>query len=99
MAKPEVYDIQTIAPSHGQIAAYATLLANALKSETRFLSVIGSSGRGGKTVETPTGVIPNLKVEVLEPVLCKAVPSQTDFEVLERLAGMIAQKRRESSFA
>jgi len=40
-------------------------------------------------------MIPNLKVEVLEPVLCKGVPSKTDFEALDRLAGTIAQKHKE----
>lgn len=75
------------------------LLASALKPKTRFLSVIGSYGWGGKTVETLAGMIPNLKVEVLEPVLCKGVPSSTDFAALERLAGAIAAKHKENGFA
>ncbi|MEW6137994.1 MAG: hypothetical protein AB1733_07155 [Thermodesulfobacteriota bacterium] len=41
--------------------------------------------------------IPNLKVEVLEPVLCKGVPKDKDFESLDRLAETIAAKHRESS--
>jgi len=80
------------------LAAYATLLANALKPKAKFLSIVGSYGWGGKTVEMLSGMIPNLKVEVLEPVLCKGVPSAADFEALGRLAGSIVQKHRENGF-
>jgi len=77
-------------------AAYAAFLANALRPKAKFLSIIGSYGWGGKIVETLAGMIPNLKVEVLEPVLCKGVPSETDFKALDRLAGTIAQKHKEN---
>jgi flavorubredoxin len=80
------------------LAGYATLLANALKPKAKFLSIIGSYGWGGKTVETLAGMIPNLKVEVLAPVLCKGVPSRTVFEALDQLAGTIAQKHKENGF-
>lgn len=53
------------------LAAYGTFLANALRPGARFVSIIGSYGWGGKTVETLAGMIPNIKAEVLEPVLCK----------------------------
>ena len=79
-------------------AAYAAFLANALRPKAKFLSIIGSYGWGGKTVETLAGMIPNLKVEVIEPVLCKGVPSETDFEALDRLADVIAQKHKENDF-
>ena len=77
------------------LAAYAAFLANALRPTTKFLSIIGSYGWGGKTVETLAGMIPNLKVEVLEPVLCKGQPSQDDFAALERLAESITKKHSE----
>jgi flavorubredoxin len=77
------------------LAAYGTLLANALRPKAKFLSIIGSYGWGGKTVETLAGLIPNLKVEVLDPVLCRGVPSESDFEALDRLADTIAQKHVE----
>ena len=48
------------------LAAYCAILANALRPKTRFLSVIGSYGWGGRTVETLAGLVPNLKVEVLD---------------------------------
>ena len=76
-------------------AAYAVFLANALRPKTKFLSIIGSYGWGGKTVETLAGMIPNLKVEVIDPVLCKGVPSEGDFKALDELAAAIAEKHKE----
>ncbi|RJR22521.1 MAG: FprA family A-type flavoprotein [Desulfobacteraceae bacterium] len=80
------------------LAAYAAFLANALRPKARFLSIIGSYGWGGKTVETLASMIPNLKVDLLEPILCKGLPSKSEFEALDRLAGNIEQKHKESGF-
>jgi flavorubredoxin len=80
------------------LAAYAAFLANALRPKAQYLSVIGSYGWGGKTVETLAGMIPNLKVEVLEPVLCKGLPKKETLEALDRLADAVATKHRESGF-
>ncbi|GAB6192179.1 FprA family A-type flavoprotein [Desulfocastanea catecholica] len=80
------------------LAAYAAFLANALRPKAQYLSIVGSYGWGGKTVETLAGMIPNLKVEVLDPVLCKGMPDQVAFTALDRLADAIAQKHRESGF-
>ncbi len=79
-------------------AAYAAFLANALRPTTKFLSIIGSYGWGGKTVEVLAGMIPNLKVEVIDPVLCKGVPSEKDFKALDDLAAAISEKHREHNF-
>ncbi len=80
-------------------AVYATYLANALRPKTKFLSIIGSYGWGGKTVETLAGLIPNLKVDVLDPVLIKGSPKAADFKALENLAETIATKHKEQGFA
>ncbi|MFZ0614062.1 MAG: FprA family A-type flavoprotein [Desulfobacterales bacterium] len=80
------------------LAAYGAFLANALRPKAQFLSIVGSYGWGGKAVETLAGMIPNLKVEVLDPVLCKGVPSKTDFEALDRMAAAIALKHKEHGF-
>lgn len=80
------------------MAAYCAFLANALRPKARYLSIVGSYGWGGKVVESLAAMIPNLKVEVLDPVLCKGVPSQTDLDALSRLADTIAQKHKESNF-
>lgn len=80
------------------LAAYATFLANALRPKVKFLSIIGSYGWGGKTVETLSGMISNLKVEVLDTVLCKGFPVETDFKALDQLAFTIAEKHKEKGF-
>ena len=80
------------------LAAHAAFLANALRPKAQYLSIIGSYGWGGKTVEALAGMIGNLKVEVLEPVLCKGMPEQTTYFALEHLADTIAQKHQESGF-
>jgi len=73
-------------------------LANALRLKAKFLSIIGSYGWGGKTVEILAGMIPNLKVEVIEPVLAKGLPSEANFKALENLAETIATKHKELGF-
>ncbi|MGA6926017.1 MAG: FprA family A-type flavoprotein, partial [Desulfosarcina sp.] len=80
------------------LAAYAAFLANALRPKAKFLSIVGSYGWGGKTVETLAGMIPNLKVEVIDPVLCKGLPSSSDFKALDDLATAIAQKHKEQGY-
>ncbi|MBB5349639.1 FprA family A-type flavoprotein [Desulfoprunum benzoelyticum] len=80
------------------MAAYCAFLANALRPKARYLSIVGSYGWGGKVVETLAGMIPNLKVEVLDPILSKGVPSRNEFDALDRLADTIAAKHKESNF-
>jgi flavorubredoxin len=74
---------------------YAAYLANVLKPKVRFVSVIGSYGWGGKSVEQLTGMMASLKAEVLDPVLCKGLPRQATFEALDYLAASIASKHKE----
>ncbi|MDY0213510.1 MAG: FprA family A-type flavoprotein [Desulfuromonadaceae bacterium] len=79
-------------------AVYCTFLANALRPRAKYLSIIGSYGWGGKTVDTLAGMIPNLKVEVIEPVLAKGYPTQEVFDSLQKLAEAIAAKHKEQGF-
>ena len=79
-------------------AAYAAFLANALRPKTKYLSIIGSYGWGGNSVEVLAGMIHNLKVEVIEPVLSKGLPSEEDFRALGKLAKTIAMKHKEEGF-
>ncbi len=76
-------------------AAYAVMLTNALRPKTRFVSIIGSFSWAGKMVEQLTGLLSNLKVEVIEPVVAKGLPKDEDFEALDKLAEKIAEKHRE----
>jgi flavorubredoxin len=77
-------------------AAYAAFLANALRPNLRFASIIGSYGWGGKTVEQLTGMLQNLKVGLLPTVLVKGYPREADFKALDDLAEMIRQKHQET---
>ncbi|HUU63405.1 MAG TPA: FprA family A-type flavoprotein [Dehalococcoidia bacterium] len=77
---------------------YATFLANALRPKLSFVSVIGSYGWGGKAVEQLAAMLTNLKVEILEPVLCKGFPTKDDFKALDSLATTIAEKHKEHNF-
>jgi len=79
-------------------AAHVAFLANALRPNLKFVSIIGSYGWGGRTVEQLSAMISNLKVEVLGPVLCKGFPKESDFKALDNLADMIARKHKENNF-
>jgi len=74
---------------------YAACLANALRPKLRFASIIGSYGWGSRMVEQLTGMLPNLKLEILEPVVIKGVPKEADFGALDRLADEIMNKHKE----
>jgi len=80
-------------------AAYAAILVNALRPKTKFASIIGSYGWGGRMVEQITALIPNLKVELLEPVIAKGYPKDDDFIALEKLADEIMAKHKELKIA
>ncbi|GAK60656.1 putative type A flavoprotein [Candidatus Vecturithrix granuli] len=76
-------------------AVYAAYLANALRPKVRFASVIGSYGWSTKMVEQIAGMLSNLQIQVLEPVVAKGLPKSEDFQALDRLADQIAAKHRE----
>jgi flavorubredoxin len=80
------------------LAANAAFLANALRPNLKFATVVGSFLWASKAVEQITGMIPNLKVEVLEPVYIKGLPREEDFKALDKLAETIAVKHRENGF-
>ena len=76
-------------------AAYAAFLANALRPKAKFASIIGSFGWGGKMTEQLVGLMPNLKVEILEPVITKGYPKDDDLAALDKLADQILAKHKE----
>ena len=76
-------------------AAYAAFLANALRPKTKFASIIGSFGWGSKAVEQLVSMIPNLKVELIDPVIVKGDPKESDFLELDKLADNILCKHKE----
>jgi flavorubredoxin len=74
---------------------YAAHLTNALRPKLKFASIIGSYGWSSKVIEQIAGLMPNLKVEILSPVLCKGFPRESDFDALDELAAAIAGKHKE----
>ncbi len=80
------------------LAANVTFLANALRPNLKFASIIGSYGWGTRAVEQITGMLSNLKLEVLEPVYIKGSPREEDFKALEKLADTIARKHVERGY-
>ena len=80
-------------------AVYAAFLTNALRPKLKFASMIGSYGWGGRMLDQIKGLISNLKVEFLEPVLVKGHPRKEDLAKLEALADTILEKHREIGIA
>ncbi len=74
------------------LAHTAAHLANAIRPKVRFASVIGSYGWSTKVVEQVAALIPNLKVEILPPVICRGDPRPNTFAELDALAAAIADR-------
>jgi flavorubredoxin len=89
---------QVLAGAHPNIA-HAAFVANALRPKTRFVSVIGSTLWGGKMVEQLTGMVSNLKAEIIEPVVIKGYPREQDFRALDILADKILAKHKDIGIA
>jgi len=89
----------TILAGAHPLALYAVILANALRPKTRYASIIGSFGWGGKMLEQITVALPNLKLQFFDPVVAKGHPKEADFQALDRLADEISAKHRELKIA
>jgi flavorubredoxin len=74
---------------------YATYLANALRPKLKYVSVIGSYGWGGRMLEQIEGMIKNLKVETIEPLIIKGFPKEEDYKKLDEIAEQIFQRHSE----
>ncbi|MBN1152780.1 MAG: FprA family A-type flavoprotein [Dehalococcoidia bacterium] len=81
------------------LVAYAAILANALRPRVMFASIIGSFGWGGKAVEQLLSLVPNLKVEVLEPLLVKGLPTEEALGAVDKLAALIVEKHQGAGLA
>ena len=73
---------------------YAVKLANLLRPKAKFVSVIASYAWGGKTIEKIVEMIPNIKAELIDPVLVKGCPKESDFKAVEKLADEIYSKHK-----
>lgn len=84
----------TILAGAHPLALYAAILANALRPKTRFASIIGSYGWGGRTADQIKAALPSLKVELIEPVVIKGYPKEDDFKALDRLADDVLSRHK-----
>ncbi|OPX18295.1 MBL fold hydrolase [candidate division WOR-3 bacterium 4484_100] len=73
---------------------YAAYLANALRPKTKFASIIGSYGWGGRAKEMLLSMLGNLKLELIEPVIIKGYPRKEHLKQLDRLADEILKRHR-----
>lgn len=76
---------------------YVAYLANALKPKVKFISVVGSYGWGGRTLDIIKANINNLDIEIIDPVLIKGLPKEGDFKALDDLAEKIYTKHKEAN--
>ena len=74
---------------------YATYLANALRPKLKFVSVMGSYGWGGRMLDQITGMIGNLRVEMITPLIIKGFPKKEDYKKIDEMANEIAIKHEQ----
>lgn len=74
------------------LAVYAAYLMGALRPKTKFATVIGSFGWGGRAVEKVAAMIGDLGLELLPSVLAQGLPGETEYTALDSLAQTIADK-------
>ncbi len=79
--------------------AHAVFLVNALRPKLRYASVIGSYGWGGRILDQIKGMLTNIKLDFIEPVIVRGYPKEEDFSLLEKLADEILKKHRELGIA
>lgn len=79
---------------HPTVVSTAYLL-NALKPKTKHVGLIVSYSWGTKAVEMLAEGIPNLKVDLFEPIKIKGYPKESDFKQLKKLAEDIENKLKE----
>lgn len=76
------------------LAMYAVYLTNALRPKLRFATIIGSYGWGGRMVDQIIGMLTNLKVELIDPVVIKGYPREEDLKALSKMADEILEKHK-----
>lgn len=77
-------------------AANVAYIANLLKPKAKFASFIGSYGWGGNLFDKLSDMLPNLKVQIIEPVLVKGKPTNASFELLDKMAESIYEAHKEA---
>jgi flavorubredoxin len=76
-------------------AVFAAYLVKVLRPKVKFLSLIGSYGWGTKVVQQVAEMLGSLNAEIIEPVIVKGYPKDSDFILLDKLAEKIRSKHKE----
>jgi len=84
----------TILAGAHPLAIYAATLARALRPKTRYASIIGSFGWGGKMLEQITEALSGLNLQFIDPVIARGLPKESDLVALDRLADEISALHR-----
>ena len=71
---------------------FAVNLFNALRPKTKFISIISSYSWGSNIINSITEIVKNLKAEIIDTILIKGYPKESDIQLLKNLAEKIFQK-------
>ncbi|MBE7710050.1 MAG: FprA family A-type flavoprotein [Cyanobacteria bacterium SIG32] len=74
-----------LASPHPAIAN-AAYLANLLNPKAKYASIVGSYGWGGDLIDKLAGMVSNLKVEIIEPILVKGKAKFETYQKLDKMA-------------
>ena len=74
-----------LASPHPAIAN-AAYLANLLNPKAKYASIVGSYGWGGDLIDKLAGMVSNLKVEIIEPILVKGKAKPDTYQKLDKMA-------------
>jgi len=83
-----------LAGAHPSVVSTA-YLANALRPKVKVASIVVSYGWGGLGVKQIQGMLSNLKVDFIEPVMVKGYPKPADFEKLDNFVNEFTDKLKE----
>ena len=82
------------------LAVDAAVIINALRPQVRFFSTVGSygwaAGVGEKMGDQLKAMMPNIKAEVLDPVITKGQPTEETYKCLDELTEAIYNKHQEA---
>lgn len=93
-AKTIVLGSSMVLASPHPAAANIAYLANILNPKAKFATIIGSYGWGGDLINKLAGMLSNLKLEIIEPILVKGKAKQDTYEKLDVMADTIIEKHK-----
>ncbi|TDO94352.1 flavorubredoxin [Halanaerobium saccharolyticum] len=88
-ASTVIFGSPTVLTGPHPSAVYAAYLANVLKPKTRYASIIGSYGWAGRMTDKLLDLMPNLKVDLYDPVIAKGHGAEEDYQEIDRLVAEI----------